>query len=75
MSVLDELVAGALEDKCDRERVTSLEELKARAASAPAPLDAKRWLRRHDGIPVIAEHAVMDGVPYRHTQTKGANHE
>lgn len=55
MSVLDELVAGALEDKCDRERLTSLEELKARAASAPAPLDAKRWLRRHDGIPVIAE--------------------
>lgn len=55
MSVLDELVAGALEDKCDRERVTSLEELKARAASAPAPLDAKRWLRRPDGIPVIAE--------------------
>ncbi|RYM95220.1 bifunctional indole-3-glycerol phosphate synthase/tryptophan synthase subunit beta [Bifidobacterium animalis] len=55
MSVLDELVAGALEDKCDRERVTSSEELKARAASAPAPLDAKRWLRRHDGIPVIAE--------------------
>lgn len=55
MSVLDELVAGALEDKCDRERVTSLEELKARVASAPAPLDAKRWLRRSDGIPVIAE--------------------
>ncbi|KOA54807.1 bifunctional indole-3-glycerol phosphate synthase/tryptophan synthase subunit beta [Bifidobacterium animalis subsp. animalis ATCC 27672] len=55
MSVLDELVAGALEDKCDRERVTSLEELKARVASAPAPLDAKRWLRRPDGIPVIAE--------------------
>ncbi len=55
MSVLDELVAGALEDKCDRERVTSLEELKARADSAPAPLDAKRWLRRPDGIPVIAE--------------------
>lgn len=55
MSVLDELVAGALEDKCDRERVTSLEELKARVASALAPLDAKRWLRRPDGIPVIAE--------------------
>lgn len=55
MSVLDELVAGALEDKCDRERVTSLEELKARVASAPAPLDAKRWLRRPDVIPVIAE--------------------
>ncbi|KOA64959.1 bifunctional indole-3-glycerol phosphate synthase/tryptophan synthase subunit beta [Bifidobacterium animalis subsp. animalis MCC 1489] len=55
MSVLDELVAGALEDKCDRERVTSLEELKARVALAPAPLDAKRWLRRPDGIPVIAE--------------------
>lgn len=50
MSVLDELVAGALEDKCDRERVTSLEELKARLPRAPAPLDAKRWLRRHDGI-------------------------
>ena len=55
MSVLDELVAGALEDQRDRARVTSLDELKAMAASAPAPMDAKRWLRRDDGVPVIAE--------------------
>lgn len=46
MSVLDELVAGALEDKCDRERVTSLEELKARVALAPAPST------RNDGLGV-----------------------
>lgn len=55
MSVLDELVAGALEDQRDRARVTSLDELKAMAASAPAPMDAKRWLRRDGAVPVIAE--------------------
>ena len=55
MSVLDELVAGALEDQRARERETSLEELKAQAATARTPIDAKRWLRRGDGIPVIAE--------------------
>lgn len=55
MSVLDELVAGALEEQRDRARVTSLDELKAMAASAPAPMDAKRWLRRDGAVPVIAE--------------------
>lgn len=55
MSVLDELVAGALEDQRDRARVTSLDELKAMAASAPAPMDAKRWLRCDGAVPVIAE--------------------
>ncbi|OZG59949.1 bifunctional indole-3-glycerol phosphate synthase/tryptophan synthase subunit beta [Bifidobacterium lemurum] len=55
MSVLDELVAGAVEDAKAREARVSLAELKERAAQAPAPLDAKRWLKRADGIPVIAE--------------------
>lgn len=53
--MLDELVAGALEDQQARARETSLDELKAMAAQAPAPRDAKRWLRHDDGIPVIAE--------------------
>lgn len=55
MSVLDELVSGALEDQHAREQVVSIEELKAQASTAPTPLDAKRWLKRADGIPVIAE--------------------
>ena len=53
--MLDELVAGALEDQQARACETSLDELKAMAAQAPAPRDAKRWLRHDDGIPVIAE--------------------
>ena len=52
MSVLDELVAGALEDQRSRECVVSLEDVRR---AAPAPIDATRWLKRPDGIPVIAE--------------------
>lgn len=55
MSVLDDLVAGAVEDQRKREQLVSMEELKKQAQEAPAALDVKRWLRRDDGIPVIAE--------------------
>lgn len=55
MSVLDELVAGALEDQQTRELTASLEDVKKAALAAPAPIDATRWLKRADGIPVIAE--------------------
>ena len=55
MSVLDELVAGALEDQRTRELTVSLEDVKKPALAAPAPIDATRWLKRADGIPVIAE--------------------
>ena len=55
MSVLDELVAGALEDQQTRELTVSLEDVKKAALAAPAPIDATRWLKRPDGIPVIAE--------------------
>lgn len=55
MSVLDELVAGALEDQQTRELTVSLEDVKKDALAAPAPIDATRWLKRADGIPVIAE--------------------
>lgn len=55
MSVLDELVAGAVEDQQAREKSVSLDELKRQVAQAPAPIDARRWLKKADGIPVIAE--------------------
>ena len=55
MSVLDELVAGAVEDAKAREALVSLAELKEQVGHAPAPIDAMRWLKRADGIPVIAE--------------------
>lgn len=55
MSVLDELVAGVLEDQQARERIMSLDSLKQAAIAAPAALDAARWLRHPDCIPVIAE--------------------
>lgn len=55
MPVLDELVAGALEDQQTRELTASLEDVKKAALAAPAPIDATRWLKRADGIPVIAE--------------------
>ncbi len=55
MSVLDELVAGAVEDVKAREAKVSLKKLKELASKAPAPLDATAWLKRPDFIPVIAE--------------------
>ncbi len=55
MTVLDQLVKGALEDERMRESRTPIEEMKRLAYAAPAPIDATRWLRRPDGIGVIAE--------------------
>lgn len=55
MSVLDELVAGASEDQRAREQRVPLDEVKRLAYAAPAPIDATRWLRRRDGVSVIAE--------------------
>ena len=55
MSGLDELVAGALEVERTRELTVSLEDVKKATLAAPAPIDATRWLKRADGIPVIAE--------------------
>ena len=55
MSVLDELVSGAVEDAKAREASTPLAELREQTAKAPAPIDAVRWLRRDDAVPVIAE--------------------
>ncbi|WP_291531660.1 bifunctional indole-3-glycerol phosphate synthase/tryptophan synthase subunit beta [Bifidobacterium sp. UBA4282] len=55
MSVLDELVAGALEDQRTREQAMPLDAVKQAAAAAPAPLDDRRWLRHADSVPIIAE--------------------
>ena len=55
MSVLDELVAGAIEDQQSRESSMPLDEVKRMAFEAPAPIDARQWLKKADGIPVIAE--------------------
>lgn len=55
MSVLDELVAGATEDLQAREQRVSLSELKALVSGRAAPISAEPWLKRADGIPVIAE--------------------
>ena len=55
MSVLDELVAGAVEDQRSRENNVPLSEVKRMAFEASAPIDARQWLKKADGIPVIAE--------------------
>ena len=55
MSVLDELVAGALQDQRTREQAMPLDAVKQVAAAAPASLDARRWLRHADAVPIIAE--------------------
>lgn len=55
MSVLDELVAGAVEDQRSRENNVPLAEVKRMAFEASAPIDVRQWLKKADGIPVIAE--------------------
>ena len=55
MSVLDDLVAGALEDEHARERDVPIEQVQRLARQAPAPIDAGAWLKHPDAIPVIAE--------------------
>jgi indole-3-glycerol phosphate synthase len=53
-NVLDQIMAGVREDVAGREALTSLDEMRARAASAPAALDAYAALAR-PGVSVIAE--------------------
>ncbi len=55
MSVLDELVVGALDDQRTREQAMPLEVVQQAAKAMPAPLDARQWLRHADTVPVIAE--------------------
>ncbi|MCP2338216.1 indole-3-glycerol phosphate synthase [Actinomadura rupiterrae] len=54
VSVLDEIIEGVRADLADRQRTVSLDDLKARAAKAPAPRDALAALRA-PGVGVIAE--------------------
>jgi len=53
-NVLDEIMAGVREDVAKREALTSLDEMRVRAASAPPALDAHAALAR-PGVSVIAE--------------------
>jgi indole-3-glycerol phosphate synthase len=53
-TVLDSIIEGVRADVAAREAVISLEEIKARALDAPAPLDVMAALRQ-PGIGVIAE--------------------
>lgn len=54
MTVLDEIIAGVLEDTARREAEVPLSEIKARALDAPAPLDALAALSA-PSVSVIAE--------------------
>ncbi|MBC7375654.1 MAG: indole-3-glycerol phosphate synthase TrpC [Frankiales bacterium] len=54
MSVLDDILDGVREDLSARQALTSLEELKDRAAAQPPALDAEAALRA-PGVSVIAE--------------------
>jgi indole-3-glycerol phosphate synthase len=54
MTVLDDILDGVREDLAVRQARTSLDDLKALAASRPAPLDAEAVLRG-EGVRVIAE--------------------
>jgi indole-3-glycerol phosphate synthase len=53
-SVLDQIVAGVREDVATRQAALSLEDVKARAAATPAPVDGFAALRA-PGVGVIAE--------------------
>ncbi|MCT6838219.1 MAG: bifunctional indole-3-glycerol phosphate synthase/tryptophan synthase subunit beta, partial [Bifidobacteriales bacterium] len=56
MTVLDELVAGAVEDARARVREIPLEKLKEQVGGMKRrPLDVARLLKESAGIPVIAE--------------------
>lgn len=54
MSVLDDILVGVREDLAARQAVTSLEQLKERAAHQPAPQDGLAALKQ-PGVAVIAE--------------------
>ncbi|GGK23083.1 indole-3-glycerol phosphate synthase [Pilimelia terevasa] len=52
--MLDEILAGVREDIAAREQSVPMQEMRARAAAAPPPIDAYAALRR-PGVAVIAE--------------------
>lgn len=54
-TVLDEIVAGVREDLAARQAVTSLDDLKQRAARVPEAVDCVHRLRAEDAVTVIAE--------------------
>ena len=54
VNVLDEIISGVREDVANRQQVTTLAELKARAQDTAPALDAMAALRL-DGVAVIAE--------------------
>jgi indole-3-glycerol phosphate synthase len=53
--VLDQLLAGAVEDATTRQQSTSLSSVEAAALAVPAPLDALTFLAPADRVKVIAE--------------------
>lgn len=54
-TVLDDIVAGVREDLAARESLTSLDQLKERAARQPGAIDCVPRLRLEDGVAVISE--------------------
>ena len=71
MSVLDELVTGAVEDQQAREQKIPLDEVKRQAFAAPAPIDARQWLKKGDGIPVIGNQKsfAIERPPERYSRS------
>ncbi|GAA1858570.1 indole-3-glycerol phosphate synthase TrpC [Myceligenerans crystallogenes] len=55
MAVLDDIVAGVLEDLAEREARTSLDDLKERAAKQPGALEVVGRLKDPEAVAVIAE--------------------
>lgn len=53
--ILDQIVARSRDDLEQRKQEVSLQEMQARAATQPAPLDALAALRARDAVHVIAE--------------------
>lgn len=53
--MLDQLLAGAVEDAATRQQTTSLASVEEAALAAPAPLDALSFLAPADRVKVIAE--------------------
>jgi indole-3-glycerol phosphate synthase len=53
--VLDQLLAGAVEDAATRQQTMSLSSVEAAALAAPVPLDALTFLAPADRVKVIAE--------------------
>ena len=54
-TVLDDIVAGVREDLAAREALTTLDQLKERAARQPGAIDCVPRLRLEDGVAVISE--------------------